>query len=213
MERPEDMPGMLKITMMVLTILFIAMGALSYMAYGAATADMITLNLPRNSLVSCVQIFYCLGLFFTYPVMMFPAWKILEATSAYANASVGFLQRVRSMRLSSVLAARSMNIDDIAQRGFRFILVLGTAVIAVITPHFTLFVNLIGAVACTMLAFVLPAIFYLRLVDNPSNMLYAKTAAIVIFGLTGGAVCLYVTMEELLRAIAAETSPEELPEA
>ena len=213
MERPEDMPGMLRITVLVLTVLFISMGALSYMAYGAATADMITLNLPRNSLVGCVQIFYCLGLFFTYPVMMFPAWKILEATGAYASASVGVVQRIRSTRLSGLLAAHSVSAEDLAQRGFRFLLVLGTAVIAVITPHFTLFVNLIGAVACTMLAFVLPSIFYLRLVDGPSTLLYVKTACIVLFGLTGGAVCLYVTMQELLHAIAAEREPPALPEA
>ena len=151
--------------------------------------------------------------------------------------------------------------DEISHRTFRLILVFATAVVAVTTPHFTLFVNLIGSVACTMLgtatshfpppdffrlvlprvyqsarcrtlwvilmhveltgcgcarsllspchvfptrlcvlscicrtslkhtptqthtrtAFVLPTIFYLRLVDNPTTMLYVKSAAIVIF--------------------------------
>ena len=149
MEKPEDMPSMLRTTMLVLTVLFIAIGALSYMAYGAATADMITLNLPRNGLVSSVQLFYCLGLFFTYPVMMFPACKILEATGTFSSVSAYFMQRLRSSRLNSMLTAQSN--DEISLRTFRLVLVFATAVVAVTTPHFTLFVNLIGSVACTML--------------------------------------------------------------
>ena len=50
---------------------------------------------------------------------------------------------------------------------------------------------------------MLPTIFYVRLVDNPTTMLYVKSAAIVIFGVSGGAICLVVTLNELYAAVMA----------
>ena len=82
--------------------------------------------------------------------MMFPACKILESTSAYGIVNSNLLHRLRSTKAHEWIS-EFIPSDDIVQRAFRFTLVLVSAVIAVVTPHFTLFVNLIGAVACTML--------------------------------------------------------------
>lgn len=204
MQRPQDMPGLLRVTLLILTVIFISIGALSYMAYGAATADMITLNLPRNGLVSTVQVFYSLGLFFTYPVMMFPACKILEATKTYYDIQDQVIHFLRSSSSFNITFSKYVLPEDVTQRAFRLLLVLGTATIAVITPHFTLFVDLIGSIACTMLAFVLPTIFYVKLVDKPSVFLYVQSAGIVLFGVVGGLICLLVTLDELYLALSTE---------
>jgi len=60
MEEPQKLPNMLRNTVVGLTMLLVTIGCLSYMAYGDQTSDMITLNLPRNGLVSSVQLLYCL---------------------------------------------------------------------------------------------------------------------------------------------------------
>ncbi|KAL8570274.1 hypothetical protein ACOMHN_011296 [Nucella lapillus] len=67
--------------MTVVTLLYITFGACGYLSFGPETKSIITLNLPKGTgfdfgmmVKSCL----CLGIFFTYPVMMFPVIKLLE---------------------------------------------------------------------------------------------------------------------------------------
>ncbi|GAB1608918.1 uncharacterized protein LOC106875310, partial [Argonauta hians] len=68
-------------TMAVVTFLYIAFGICGYLSFGKATNPIITLNLPKGKSLDfalIVKSFLCLSMFFTYPVMLFPASKLLE---------------------------------------------------------------------------------------------------------------------------------------
>lgn len=49
-----------------------------YAAFGEHTRDIITLNLPEDWSTVAVKISLCVGLLFTFPVMMVPVYEILE---------------------------------------------------------------------------------------------------------------------------------------
>mmetsp|Transcript_4987 Transcript_4987/g.18084 ORF Transcript_4987/g.18084 Transcript_4987/m.18084 type:complete len:87 (+) Transcript_4987:2515-2775(+) len=81
-----------------------------------------------------------------------------------------------------------------------------TTTVAIVTPHFGLFVNLIGAVSCTLLAFVIPSAMAQKLFSNGQGRLVScKNYGILIFGLVGGLISCGVTISELLAAFRADT--------
>lgn len=49
-----------------------------YAAFGEHTRDIITLNLPEDWSTVAVKLSLCLGLLFTFPVMLVPVYEILE---------------------------------------------------------------------------------------------------------------------------------------
>ena len=42
------------------------------------TQPMITFNYPQSRITSLVIVFYCLGIFFSFPVQMFPVYALVE---------------------------------------------------------------------------------------------------------------------------------------
>ena len=103
---------------------------------------MVTLNLPHDNLTSMIQVFYCFGLLGSYPMQMMPVFEIIETARLYAK-----IPTMNSFRPSKRMC-------------FRTSIVLGTAFSAMVVPKFGLFINLIGAFACTALAFILPVRIY-----------------------------------------------------
>ena len=84
---------------------------------------------------------------------------------------------------------------------------------ALLVPHFGLFVNLVGAGACSAIAFVLPTIFHLRLHKPVQRCLaFTKAAAIIVFGVVGGLVALILTVQELIQTVHAEANGAADPE-
>jgi amino acid permease len=78
-------PATFTLTLVGVSALYIAVGLVPY-AYivgfggsGGVVQDCVTLNLPRAWWSYCVVAGYCLALTFSYPFMMFPAMRALEA--------------------------------------------------------------------------------------------------------------------------------------
>jgi len=80
---------------------------------------------------------------------------------------------------------------------------------ALLIPHFGLFVNLVGAGACTAIAFVLPAYFHYVL-HKESVYTHWKPKAVgvgvVLFGVVGGALSFVLSMVDLVNVIAGGDS-------
>lgn len=126
--------AVLGFAMAAITVLYMAFGLLGYLAFGEGTQDIITLNLGQNWQTMAVKLGLCLGLFFTFPVMMHPVHEVMERR----------LVRGRRMMI------------------LRTTIVLGTVWCAVAVPRFGDFLSLIGNSVCCILAFVLPAAFHLK---------------------------------------------------
>eukprot|EP00929_Paragymnodinium_shiwhaense_P068655 TRINITY_DN34570_c0_g1_i1.p1 TRINITY_DN34570_c0_g1~~TRINITY_DN34570_c0_g1_i1.p1 ORF type:complete len:482 (-),score=111.61 TRINITY_DN34570_c0_g1_i1:45-1490(-) len=180
MAQPERFPVVLRRAMILLGTLFSTFGFICYMAYGADTDDMITQSIPQNKITSFLRLFYCLGIFFTYPIMLFPLYAVTESKYRCLKDSRQCWRRI----------------------AFRTVLVILTGVIGMRIPHFGLFLGLIGSAACSLLAFVLPALFHLNRLDRTeaTRLGDAKDIAIIVFGVVGGAVSFTVTLKELIAA-------------
>ena len=79
MKQPKKFPAVLGFVMIVITTIFVSMGALSYAAYGSSTKTVIILNLPQDDkLVNAVQFLYSLAILLSTPLQLFPAIRIME---------------------------------------------------------------------------------------------------------------------------------------
>lgn len=139
MKEPKKVGRVLIGVLIVYVTMLASFSAVAYFCYGSAIKDMITLNLPHDRLTATLQIFYSLGLLGSYPIQMMPFFEIIEKSTRYAKAKACGKYKVYV---------------------FRTFAVIGTALVAMSVPKFGLFINLVGSVACTALAFVIPVLIY-----------------------------------------------------
>ncbi|XP_046553447.1 amino acid transporter AVT3B-like isoform X2 [Haliotis rubra] len=153
-------------TMVIVTSLYISFGACGYLSFGPETNQIITLNLPKGQSIDfsmIVKSFLCIALYCTYPVMMFPVMKILERytiTDADKNYWKGNILRA--------------------------CMVLCTGVVVMMIPNFANLMALVGASCCTLLAFILPGIFHLRIFNQSLSWTQKLTdIALIAIGVIG----------------------------
>ncbi|KAL8914626.1 MAG: hypothetical protein Q9171_000807 [Xanthocarpia ochracea] len=79
MRQPKKFPPVLGAVMVIITIVFVSMGALSYAAFGSSTKTVVLLNLPQDDkFVNAVQFLYSLAILLSTPLQLFPAIRIME---------------------------------------------------------------------------------------------------------------------------------------
>jgi proton-coupled amino acid transporter len=141
-QKPQQFNWLLSSTIGVISIFMALFGAAGYWAFGNQTMAPITLNLTSHWSATFVKLALSLGLYLTYPIMMFPIWSIAEGWSArFADHA----PTRRLMRASVV--------------------VLSTTV-AYGMPNFGEFLSLVGSTVCTLLGFILPCYFHLKVLGH-----------------------------------------------
>lgn len=144
-------------------------GTCGYVSFGNDTVSPISLNLKGES-AAFVQMALCLALYFTYPMMMFPVSDVLE----------------------DLLFKETMKPPNTywPSRWFRCGMVLTTATVAYTLPNFGKFLELVGASICTLLGFILPCFFHLKVFGKSelSVWQYVLNIAIIGIGIFFGAV-------------------------
>lgn len=139
MKRPQQFPGILAGVMVVITLVFLGAGALSYAAYGSSTQTVVILNLPQeDKFVNVVQFLYSLAILLSTPLQLFPAIRIMEnelfTRSGKYNPGIKW-----------------------KKNGFRFVLVMICAFAAWGgADDLDKFVSLVGSFACVPLIYVYP---------------------------------------------------------
>jgi len=79
MKNPKKFPGVMLAVMIIISVVFIGMGAISYAAYGSKTETVVLLNMPQdNKMVNSVQFLYSIAIMLSIPLQLFPAIKITE---------------------------------------------------------------------------------------------------------------------------------------
>lgn len=139
MKKPAEFPRVLAGVMIIITVIFISMGALSYAAFGSSTKTVILLNLPQdNKFVNAVQFLYSLAILLSTPLQLFPAIRIME--NGLFTRSGKFSRSIKWKK----------NV-------FRFVLVVVCALIAWGgADDLDKFVALVGSFACIPLVYVYP---------------------------------------------------------
>ncbi|KAJ8656071.1 hypothetical protein O0I10_008294 [Lichtheimia ornata] len=166
MKEPQKFPGVLRRTLIVITTLFISLGAVSYLAFGEDVQTIILLNLPsKDPVVSSIQTLYSLAICLSIPLQLFPAIRIMEnglftTRSGKNNAMVKWQKNV-----------------------FRVLVVFLCAWIAIVGSKDKLdkFVALIGALFCIPLCFVFPPLFHMKALSL-SKWRLAADVALILFG-------------------------------
>ena len=139
MRKPTQFPQVLGIVMVIITVILISIGSLSYGAYGSATKTVIILNLPQDDkFVNAIQFLYALAIMLSTPLQLFPAIRIMEtewfARSGKYNPYIKWQKNI-----------------------FRFFVVLLASAIAWVgAGDLDKFVSVIGSFACIPLVYIYP---------------------------------------------------------
>ncbi|KAI3323215.1 transmembrane amino acid transporter protein-domain-containing protein [Xylariaceae sp. AK1471] len=147
MRNPTKFPKVMFNSMIIMSVIFITMGAVSYAAYGSKTETVVLLNLPQdNKFVNGVQLLYSLAILLSTPLQIFPAIKITEnALFTKSGKYNPYIKWQKNM--------------------FRFFMVFLCAVIAWGgSDNLDKFVALVGNFACIPLTFIYPPLLHYKAV-------------------------------------------------
>ncbi|KZZ98318.1 Amino acid transporter, transmembrane [Moelleriella libera RCEF 2490] len=145
MKHPTKFPRVLFLVMIIITVLFVVMGAISYAAYGSRTETVVLLNLPQDDkFVNGVQLLYSVAILLSTPLQIFPAIRIIETglftRSGKYNPWIKWQKNI-----------------------FRFFMVMLCSAIAWGgADHLDKFVALVGNFACIPLVYIYPPLLHLK---------------------------------------------------
>ncbi|RDL41215.1 Transmembrane amino acid transporter [Venustampulla echinocandica] len=164
MKDQKKFPRVLGFVMIIISVVFVSMGALSYAAYGSATETVVILNLPQDSkLVNAVQLLYSVAILLSTPLQIFPAIRITEnelfTRSGKYNPYIKWQKNV-----------------------FRFFVVMLCAAIAWVgADDLDKFVSIVGSFACIPLVYIYPPMLHMRSVAK-TNFRKAADVLLCVFG-------------------------------
>ncbi|KAH8162120.1 hypothetical protein CIB48_g6138 [Xylaria polymorpha] len=147
MRNPAKFPKVMFSSMIIMSGIFITMGAVSYAAYGSKTETVVLLNLPQdNKFVNGVQLLYSLAILLSTPLQIFPAIKITEnALFTKSGKYNPYIKWQKNM--------------------FRFFMVFLCALVAWGgSDNLDKFVALVGNFACIPLTFIYPPLLHYKAV-------------------------------------------------
>ncbi|KAL8601042.1 hypothetical protein ACOMHN_030699 [Nucella lapillus] len=166
---------------------------IGFLTWGRDTQEVVTSNLPHPVFKTAVNLILVTKALLSYPLPFFAAVDLLQTAffqSRRAEGSGGVSRCVDSSGRLTVWAV-----------GLRLLLVLTTTALAIGIPHFSLLMGLIGSFTGTMLSFVWPCYFHLRL--HWARLPWSARAldiAILLIGLLFGALGMYYSAHALSRA-------------
>eukprot|EP00658_Telonema_sp_P-2_P023413 TRINITY_DN19379_c0_g2_i1.p1 TRINITY_DN19379_c0_g2~~TRINITY_DN19379_c0_g2_i1.p1 ORF type:complete len:479 (-),score=99.20 TRINITY_DN19379_c0_g2_i1:328-1764(-) len=177
MEDKHEFPWVLRSSMLCVTALFLSFGFVGYLAYGEETNSLVTDNLPGGIISDILQIVLAIGLFFTYPIMMFPVSQILDDLLIDLEGSSGFMK----------------------QNLVRVVLGAVTGLVARSVPDFGLFISLVGSSCCALLAFVMPAAIHLECHREQMHWRHAASdIGVIVFGVLTAVMGTYLSILDII---------------
>ncbi|KAJ2546383.1 hypothetical protein EV175_005622, partial [Coemansia sp. RSA 1933] len=171
MKHQDQFAKVLTVALAICIVVFIGIGALSYMAFGESVETVILINLPKGPPTILVQLFYSLAIMMSVPLQLFPAVRILESgifpLSGKGNPRIKWQKNV-----------------------FRALLTLVVAAIAIFgAEQLDNFIAIIGAFSCTPLSFIFPAALHYQI---SAGHLWTRAKDIALAAV-GSVILVYVT--------------------
>lgn len=151
--------GVLNASCAVVLAIFAVIGYYGYLTFGDDVKDTVTLNLPDEPFYQMLNIMFVLCILVCYAIQFFVP-----------------LERIEKFITRKCPTNKHTQYSYLA----RFILVLVTLLVAELIPHLALFISLIGAVGCSLLALLFPPIIDL-LLCYANHELTTKTLLIDTF--------------------------------
>lgn len=147
MKHPQKFTACLGGVMVSITLVFVSIGAVCYLAYGAKVQTVILNNFPQDSAtVNIVQLLYALAILLSTPLQLFPAIRILEAGIFGTHKSGKFNNAIKWNK-----------------NMFRVALVVGTSLVAWVgNSDLDKFVAMVGSFACVPLIYIYPPLLHIK---------------------------------------------------
>ncbi|BFZ02921.1 hypothetical protein BsWGS_05960 [Bradybaena similaris] len=206
---------------LILTGILAVFGTMGYLENGNTTEQMLNKHIPSSDAFGItINIFLCIGVVLTFPLQIYPVIELMEIYLFGPGAVCGRGKADRCCRRSSddKLALLPKNeftappsatltaMDEVAtwkRNLLRLCVVIFAAGIAVLMRNLFAYVNaFIGAIGSSLLAYVLPCIFHLRMCWHKLGYgIRIKDICIIVFGIVASIVSLYTTILEVLQKV------------
>ncbi|OWB78389.1 hypothetical protein B5S32_g2583 [[Candida] boidinii] len=176
MKYPEQYPKVLFAVIAVCSVLFIGIGSLGYITYGADVKTVVILNLPQDSLaVNSIQFFYALAIMLSAPIQILPAIRIMESR---------IFKRRQSGKIDNTIKW--------LKNSFRIIIVILTCILAYFgSNQLDKFVSFVGSFACIPLVYMYPPMLHYKSCAK-SKFMKLFDIFLVVFG---GIAMVYTTFQ------------------
>ncbi|XP_038055081.1 vesicular inhibitory amino acid transporter-like [Patiria miniata] len=162
---------------------------LCFLTFGPGTRDIITDNLPTQGFRAVVNVVLVIKALLSYPLPFYAAIELLERAF--------FSGRPRTFFPSCYALDGYLNSWSVA---LRTLVVIFTMLLAIFIPHFNLLMGLIGSFTGTMLSFVWPCWFHLKIKWHEIPW-YQKllNIFIILSGMIVGLIGIIYSMEALIK--------------
>nr|XP_057912147.1 proton-coupled amino acid transporter 1 [Doryrhamphus excisus]XP_057912155.1 proton-coupled amino acid transporter 1 [Doryrhamphus excisus]XP_057912166.1 proton-coupled amino acid transporter 1 [Doryrhamphus excisus] len=179
MQRPQSFRLVLYLGMGIVTFLYISLGTIGYMCFGADIGGSITLNLPNCWTYQGVKLLYCFGIFITFALQFYVPAEIL---------------------IPPAVAQVSERWETAVDLLLRTILVIFTCALAILIPELDLVISLVGSVSSSFLALIFPPILQILVLHSEglSPPVLAKNFMISLVGLVGFLAGTYIAVEQII---------------
>lgn len=170
--------------MLIVSIMYMSMAILGYLAFGDSICGSITLNLPEESLYVFVKLIYCFAIFITYALQFYVPISILYPRTSETNST--FRKKITQIFLVAVTCGLAIGVPDLGD-----------------------FIALVGASASSMLALVFPPLVD-SLVERKSSMLrLLKNIIIILMGIVGGIIGTFISVESIVHVLLSSENGDD----
>ncbi|EQC31764.1 hypothetical protein SDRG_10553 [Saprolegnia diclina VS20] len=206
--------GVLLRTMAFILILFLFLGEVPVLAFGSIENGSMTAVLQRyfpGWSVTLANLLLAIACLFSFPIQFYPALEVLEkllARRGYLTPSIQTFSDVAPPPRSRVCPTRCAPVEppvpqwlenmlstsqyEVRRTLFRSMLVTCLMLVAICVPNVGLLISLFGSVGSSMLAVILPPVFYLALerdrVCVASWALHISIVAVGCVGMVAGTI-------------------------
>jgi proton-coupled amino acid transporter len=175
LDNPKRYPLVLTATLSLVSVLYVFVAVVGYLAYGAGVNSILIADLPDGTFVTVVKAFLIAAIVLTYPLMLAPVVEMTE----------------KSRWCTAWLATGA---ETLKKNLIRFVLVGLTVAVAAGIPNFGLMRGLVGALGGASLMFVCPSVFRLKIcADTLSKTERYTDIFMAIFGIAAAIASTVVT--------------------